>query len=125
MTYNELTRRLFDNPGPVGTLEGADCSRGVAGQRAQGVWVQFDVQIAPPHTVGAVRFQAFGCPHVIAAAALIAAEAPGGPATASSAHSAHRLRGRLEAPVEKLGRLLVVEDAWRAALEAAAAAPPH
>jgi hypothetical protein len=35
--------------------------------------------------------------------------------------SAHSLRERLDAPVEKLGRLFVVEDAWIAALRAAAA----
>jgi hypothetical protein len=32
----------------------------------------------------------------------------------------HSLRERLEAPVEKLGRLFVVEDAWVAALRGAA-----
>jgi NifU-like protein involved in Fe-S cluster formation len=119
MIYNELTRRLFENPGSVGTLEGTTCARGAAGSRAQGTWVQFDVRLTASHAVGAVRFQAFGCPHVIAGAALIAEEAVGTGTTPSAAHGARALRERLEAPLEKLGRLLVVEDAWRAALTAA------
>ncbi len=122
MTYNELTRRHFEQPARVGTLAGEDCFRGAAGNRPAGAWVQFDVRVGPAEggrRVSEVRFLAFGCPHVIAAAALTAEEGEGGAPEPRLPQSIHALRERLEAPVEKLGRLFVVEDAWIAALRAA------
>ncbi len=121
MTYNELTRRHFEHPARLGTLTGPDCYRGAAGSRSAGTWVQFDVRLAANGTcVREVRFLAFGCPHVIAAAELVAAEGEGGAPEARLPQSIHSLRERLDAPVEKLGRLFVVEDAWVAALRSAA-----
>ena len=120
MTYNELTRRHFEHPARVGTLAGPACHRGQAGSRSAGTWVQFDVRLARNGTqVREVRFLAFGCPHVIAAAALVAEEGAGGAPEPRLPQSIHSLRERLDAPVEKLGRLFVVEDAWIAALRAA------
>ena len=124
MTYNELTRRHFEHPARLGTLAGPDCYRGAAGSRSAGTWVQFDVRVG--RTGGGprvleVRFLAFGCPHVIAAAALVAEQGEGGVPEPRLPQSAHSLRERLDAPVEKLGRLFVVEDAWIAALRGAAA----
>ncbi len=129
MRYSELTRRYFENPPRVGTLSGSDCYRGTAGSRSAGTWVQFDVRVTPPAgdpsaaagagRVREARFLAFGCPHVIAAAALIAEQAEMGAAHPHLPESIHAIRGRLQAPVEKLGRLFVVEDAWIAALRAA------
>ena len=124
MRYNELTRRYFAQPQRVGTLEGPDCYRGAAGARSAGTWVQFDVRLAgaaPEWRVREARFLAFGCPHVIAAAALVAEMAEGCTAEPRLPQSLDSLRARLEAPVEKLGRLFVVEDAWIAALQAARA----
>jgi NifU-like protein involved in Fe-S cluster formation len=123
VTYNELTRRYFDDPARSGTLEGPDCYRGAAGSRSAGTWVQFDVRLERAGAgarVREARFLAFGCPHVIAAAGLVAEEAEGAAAPEPRLpHSVHALRERLEAPVEKLGRLFVVEDAWIAALRGA------
>lgn len=68
------------------------------------------------HCVEAVRFLAYACPHVIAVADWIALEMPGRPAMPALPESVHALRARFEAPVEKLGRLFVIEDAWIAAL---------
>jgi NifU-like protein involved in Fe-S cluster formation len=84
--------------------------------------VQFDVRLERTGAgarVREARFLAFGCPHVIAAAGLVAEEAEGAAPEPRLPHSVHALRERLEAPVEKLGRLFVVEDAWIAALQAA------
>jgi NifU-like protein involved in Fe-S cluster formation len=123
VTYNELTRRYFDQPARVGTLEGPDCYRGAAGSRSSGTWVQFDVRLERAGALPRVRearFLAFGCPHVIAAAGLVAEEAEGATPEPRLPQSVHALRARLEAPAEKLGRLFVVEDAWVAALRAAA-----
>jgi hypothetical protein len=123
MTYNELTRRYFEHPVRLGTLAGPDCYRGAAGSRSAGTWVQFDVRVTRTGlglSVREVRFLAFGCPHVIAAAGLVAEQGEGGAPEPRLPQTIHSLRERLEAPVEKLGRLFVVEDAWIAALRGAA-----
>lgn len=124
MTYNELTRRHFENPRRAGRLDGHGILRGAAGSRAQGTWVQFEVRLAEAPPPGAVRvleaasFLAFGCPHVIAIADWVAATAPGRPADAGLPDGVQWLRAQFEVPVEKTGRLLVIEDAWIAAFSA-------
>lgn len=125
MMYNELTLRYFEEAGGAGMLTGPGCFRGASGSRAQGTWVQFDVQVDPDPHLGIIRaacFLAFACPHVIAVASWLAQSAPGGGLKAQLPESIHSLRERFEVPVPKLGRLLVVEDAWIAALRAAQAA---
>jgi hypothetical protein len=127
MKYNELTRRYFDSAACAGVLEGADVFRGSAGTRAQGTWVQFDVQVDAarrPGAIRAVRFLAFGCPHVIAVSAWLAEQAAGRDLIARLPESLPSLRERFGVPVEKLGRLLTVEDAWISALSAAGGIVP-
>lgn len=120
MTYNDCTRRCFENPWCAGTASGSGWFRGEAGSRSEGTWVQFDVQVATGEaTIRAARFLAFGCPHVIAAAQWLAQEAAGRPARVELPESVQALRQRFEVPIEKLGRLLIVEDAWSAALRGA------
>jgi NifU-like protein involved in Fe-S cluster formation len=127
VTYSELTRRYFDDAACVGVLAGPDSFRGAAGSRAQGTWVQFDVQVssAPRSgtTIHAMRFLAFGCPHVIAVSAWLAEQAAGREARVSLPESIQSLRERFGIPVDKLGRLLIVEDAWIAAMRTATGAP--
>ena len=64
--------------------------------------------------VQAARFLAFGCPHTIAVAAWIAEHAPGGELLAALPESVAQLSERFAVPVEKRGRLLIIEDAWLA-----------
>jgi NifU-like protein involved in Fe-S cluster formation len=116
MNYSDLTRRYFESAASAGTL--ADAFRGAAGQREQGTWVQFDVRVGA-EAISAVRFLAFACPHVIAAAAWLAEHSIGAPIRRELPESAAALRLRFDVPVEKMGRLLILEDAWRMALGAA------
>jgi len=64
--------------------------------------------------VKAALFQAWGCPHTLAVTAWVTGQLPGRsmmdlvPGTPSAWLNA------LEVPVEKLGRLLIVEDALQA-----------
>ena len=116
MKYSELTRRYFESATRAGTLP--DAFRGAAGHRDQGTWVQFDVQIDVA-AIADARFLAFGCPHTLAVAAWLAETSIGTPLRRDMPESAAALRERFAVPVEKLGRLLIVEDAWRAALSAA------
>jgi NifU-like protein involved in Fe-S cluster formation len=125
LKYNELTRRYFEQAAAGGVLDGPGVFRGAAGGRAQGTWVQFDVQTAAgeARVIGAARFLAFGCPHVIAIAGWIAEQAVGRRIEPALPESVHSLRVRFDAPVEKLGRLLVIEDAWICAMRAATPPP--
>ena len=116
MKYSELTRRYFDAAARAGELPGAH--RGMAGQREEGTWVQFDLQIAAS-TITDARFLAFGCPHTIAVAAWLTERALGCALQRELPEAVEALRERFEVPVEKSGRLLIIEDAWKAAVGAA------
>jgi NifU-like protein involved in Fe-S cluster formation len=120
MNYNELTRRYFEMPVNAGQLSGPLVCRGAAGRREHGTWVQFDLQAASG-TLQAVRFLAFGCPHTIAVAAWVAEQAVGKPVNRRLPCGLDELSLRFAVPQEKLGRLLIVEDAWLAAIDAAIA----
>ena len=122
MIYNELTWARFETAAAAGVLSGPAVRRGSAGSRGQGTWVQFDIQSGPGELhaiVEAVRFHAFGCPHVIAVSDWIAECAVGRELTDGLPAGIPALQQLFAVPVEKLGRLLIVEDAW-----IAATAPP-
>ncbi len=121
MRYNELTRRYFDGATAAGTLTGPGVARGEAGSRAQGTWVRFDIRVdegPAGRLIAAARFQAFACPHTIAVAAWVADQAAGRAPAPALPQDVHALQRLFEVPIEKLGRLLIVEDAWRAAIRA-------
>ena len=122
MNYNELTLRHFATALHAGELHGAAVRRGTAGDRASGTWVQFDVQCDPgpggAAVVRAVKFRAFGCPHVIAVADWLSGQAVGRDALPGLPVSVAALQQRFAVPTEKRGRLLLVEDAWIAAFSA-------
>jgi NifU-like protein involved in Fe-S cluster formation len=119
MNYNDLTRQHFESPAYAGVLAGTGVRRGAAGSAAQGTWVQFEVQVGGNprgETIDGVRFLAFGCPHVIAVADWIAQQAVGREANLKLPEGVQSLRERFAMPIEKMGRLLIVEDAWIAAV---------
>ncbi len=123
MKYSELTRRYFSAAPAVGELASngsptVDVFRGSAGQRERGTWVQFDIRVQSGRVIDA-RFLAFGCPHTIAAASWVAEQAGGSTLRAALPEPVKALRERFDVPQEKMGRLLIVEDAWLAATRAA------
>jgi NifU-like protein involved in Fe-S cluster formation len=115
MNYSELTRRYFERPANAGVLSGPGAVRGSAGDREHGTWVQFDVQ-ALSGAIQAMRFLAFACPHTIAVAAWLAENAVGSAVKPAMIESVQALRDRFAVPVYKLGRLIIVEDAWLAVM---------
>jgi NifU-like protein involved in Fe-S cluster formation len=119
VSYNDVTLEYFENTPAAGVLTDPGTLRGAAGDRAHGTWVQFDVQ-ADAGFVQAARFLAFGCPHTIAVAAWVAKHAPGGELRPALPESVAQLSERFAVPVEKRGRLLIIEDAWLGACAAAA-----
>jgi NifU-like protein involved in Fe-S cluster formation len=119
MNYSDLTWRHFESAVAAGILAGPTVRRGAAGSRTQGTWVQFDVQVGSGDqdaTVEAVRFLAFGCPHVIAVSDWVSQSAVGRDAKPVLPETVQALRERFDVPIEKLGRLLIIEDAWIAAV---------
>ena len=124
--YNALTWRFFEQPLNVGELRGLGVGSGAAGSLSQGTWVRFHIQILRG-IVTAARFNAFGCPHVIAVASWLTEHAVGravGRAVGDTQPAAlpepvPALQQRFGVPADKRGRLLVVEDAWIAAIQAA------
>ena len=109
----ELFRRL---PGTAALPAGEGTE--VAGEALaldRGAWVRFQARIAGGRVADCV-FRAWGCPHTLAAAAWIVQELRSHPVAGRAAIDAARLARELDVPPEKMGRMLVVEDALEALL---------
>jgi nitrogen fixation NifU-like protein len=115
MKYSEATLHYFRTAEAVGVLTGPGTFRGAAGSRERGTWVQFDVRVGEG-IIRDARFLAFGCPHAIAVSAWVAEQAVGRAARAALPDTVQALSERFAVPVEKRGRMLIIEDAWLAAL---------
>jgi NifU-like protein involved in Fe-S cluster formation len=106
--YSERVRELFAEPAHVGHLpDGAGIAVIDQGIR---------LQLSAAHDEGVVRtlrFRVTGCPHVIAACELFCSSFEGRPATELREFHAADIMTKLSVPVEKTGRILVVEDAVR------------
>jgi cysteine desulfurase len=83
---------------------------GEAGGPGQETWVRFDLAIRDD-IVKDARFKAYGCPHTLAVASWLASQLPGRRRDALIPGSPADWASAQAVPVEKLGRLLVVEDA--------------
>ena len=87
-----------------------------AEDRSLNVWLRFQVQ-AREGRIEAAGFRIFGCPHAVAAASWVAEWLPGQEIGALAQLNVHDLASVLNVPVEKLGKLLRIEDAllacWR------------
>ncbi|MEQ1581516.1 MAG: iron-sulfur cluster assembly scaffold protein [Steroidobacteraceae bacterium] len=115
--YSDLVVEHFHHPRNAGGLPaGSDIRRSRAGNRTAGAEVSFSVRIEDD-AVAEVRFQAFGCPHFLAAASLATERLKGLPVAALVDWTAREIGQELAVPVEKRGRLLILEDAVRAAAQ--------
>jgi cysteine desulfurase len=111
-----LTRRLFtDLPGAGVLPDVPGVIRGEAGGADGLVWVRFHLRIEDG-IVRDARFQALGCPHTLAVTAWLTGRLPGHAVTGLDLGAPGEWAQALDVPVEKLGRLLVVEDALQACL---------
>jgi NifU-like protein involved in Fe-S cluster formation len=118
MEYGPGVKERFDAPmhageWPPGT---PDTLTGEAADRTLQVWVRFQL-LTSGGIVSGARFRAFGCPHTLAAAEWVAERVAGASIESARAFDVQALRAALDVPVEKLGKLLKVEDAllacWR------------
>lgn len=110
--YGPAVRALFTNPEHAGDVVGG--SRIFVAD--QGVRIRLSARLAAG-IVTELRFRAWGCPHVIAAAEALCASAEGRPAAELGSFDAGSLIRTLPVPVEKTGRILVLEDAARSLWE--------
>jgi NifU-like protein involved in Fe-S cluster formation len=83
---------------------------GEAEDRALHVWVRFQLQVTGG-TVREARFAVFGCPHTIAAASRVAELLEGRPRAELAKLDMRKVQAELGVPIEKLGKLLRIEDA--------------
>ena len=116
---NELARRHFFAPArlprfPEGCAP-AGFRQGRAGRVDQGTSVRVEIEIAAGIVKNA-RFTVYGCPHTVAVTAWLCEVLEGGRRDAGLPGGPADWADKFAVPAEKLGRLLVVEDAMRAAL---------
>ena len=78
----------------------------------QGVRVRLSAK-AKAGTIEAMRFRAWGCPHLIAAAEWLCSYYEGRPLTALEEFPRAPIMENLAIPTEKTGRILVLEDTVR------------
>ncbi len=107
-SYNALVREYFAAPQHAGDLEGA----AIGYFSDQGMHIRLAATIDGEHITG-MRFRAWGCPHVIAAAEATCRRYEGGPVTALEAFDSAQIMQDLAIPIEKTGRILVLEDTVR------------
>ena len=98
--------------------------RGEAGSESQGTWIVFHIYATDGGRVTEVRFQAYGCPHTLATAAWLAGQLPERQLENLLPSAPADWAAALAVPVEKLGRLLLIEDALRAITAGNGAATP-
>ncbi len=116
--YSALVRELFAATAHAGTIEDGIVVR----IEEQGMRVELSAT-ADGERLGELRFRAWGCPHLIAAAEAFCAGYRGRRISSLSEFSASGLMQTLAVPVEKTGRILVLEDAVRSLGAAVREAP--
>ena len=118
MEYGSATARYFEALERAGELPNGlpGLVSGEAEDRTLHIWVRFQLQLQGG-IVRLARFQVFGCPHAVAAASKVAEWLEGRSEADARALDARAVCAALEVPVEKLGKLLRIEDAvaacWR------------
>ncbi|HSN51095.1 MAG TPA: iron-sulfur cluster assembly scaffold protein [Woeseiaceae bacterium] len=107
--YSERVRALFESPQHSGDLENPAARVQI---NDQGVRLALAAAMDGDIIVS-LRFRAWGCPHLLAAAEAFCRAYEGRPASALAAFGAAEIMRTLPVPREKLGRILVLEDAVR------------
>ena len=88
---------------------------GEAGGPGREVWVRFRLEVHD-ESVRKASFKAYGCPHTLAVAAWLAGQLPGRQRAELLPGTPVDWARQLAVPQEKLGRLLILEDALRECL---------
>ena len=106
--YNPTVREYFGNPAHAGDVE-----NGATGYfEDQGMRIRLSAEVSGGVNVR-LRFRAWGCPHVIAACEWFCRHLEGRPAADLDEFETGQIMQDLAVPVEKTGRILVLEDTVR------------
>jgi cysteine desulfurase len=112
--YADEVVRAFASPpnaGPLPPGEGR-VIRGEAGSPEDGAWIALEARVSAGK-ICAMAFRAYGCPHTIAACSRITENLAGSDVSSLGALDLDGIRAALDIPMEKLGRVLILEDAMR------------
>ena len=118
MEYGSAAARYFEALTRAGELPNGlpGLVSGEAEDRTLHVWIRYQLQLQGD-VVRQARFRVFGCPHTVAAASKVAEWLEGRSEAEARALDVRAVCAELEVPVEKLGKLLRIEDAvaacWR------------
>lgn len=123
--YNPLVREFLVGSQPAAPPDSSqgDWVIGSAGGLEIGTWVRLAFRLQGGRVMEA-RFKAYGCPHTLASVAWLAEHARSKTLAELSAEGLEEVVRRLEIPAEKLGRLLIVQDALTDARQSRIAADP-
>lgn len=112
VSYNEALRRRFADPQHAGDLRAAyertlnaevsDSDKGAHLVMAAGI---------RDDSIAEITFRAWGCPHLIAALEAVCEHLEGQPAASLENCDLADITQELSVPAEKMGRILLVEDA--------------
>ena len=112
--YSPLVIEHFGRPRNVGRFASAsDVIAASAGDPEQGVRFDLSARVRDDR-IEALRFEVYGCPHCIAAGSLLSERLQGATCEELRRWSWREMSEDLQFPMEKRGRLLVLEDAVRA-----------
>ena len=106
--YNAVVREYFADPRHAGDI--IDAPAGYF--EDQGIRLRFCAEVRKGR-IFAMRFEAWACPHVIAAAEAVCRHFEGSEVIELEKFPSAQILADLAVPVEKTGRILVVEDTLR------------
>ena len=117
MEYSKVVLARFWNPQHAGRPDwpAEAMVSGRAGKRRTGSDVVIYLHIVD-NEIRDARFEAYGCPHTIAAVDYMAGQIIGRSVGDALAETPQQVADELGLPPEKLGQVLIVEDAINAAL---------
>ena len=108
----EVRRRMATLAGAGDLPQGPDVATARAGDLEQGALVVLQARVSGGH-VSELRYRAFGCPQLLAAASWLTDRLKGLDREALLAWDWREAATALEVPPAKFGRLLVLQDAVR------------
>lgn len=111
--YNETVRRHFANPRHAGELPSEYARARTVDVSGGDGRIVLSAGLSGG-TLRALRYRVYGCPHLIAALEATCERLEGRDAAELETFSLHELAEVLDLPVEKTGRILLLEDALRA-----------
>jgi NifU-like protein involved in Fe-S cluster formation len=106
--YNSVVREYFASTEHCGDV----CDGAVGYFEDQGMRIRLSAEVEDG-TITRLRFRAWGCPHVIAAAEAVCRQFEACQVTELEQFNTAQIMQDLAVPVEKTGRILVLEDTVR------------